>query len=70
MLSAGLPLPHDAGSVAEYQWPSRARPLREIEQLLHCPICASTMQRISLIHTPEAITALHKYDEQERGPPE
>ena len=42
MLSAGLPLPHDAGSVAEYQWPSRARPLREIEQLLHCPICAST----------------------------
>ena len=35
-----------------------------------CPICASTMQCISLIHTPEAITALHKYDEQERGPPE
>ena len=35
-----------------------------------CPICASTMQRISLIHTPEAITALIKYDEQERGPPE
>ncbi len=35
-----------------------------------CPICASTMQRISLIHTPEAITALIKYDEHERGPPE
>ena len=34
-----------------------------------CPECASTMQRIACIYTPEAILALMKYDEMERGPP-
>ena len=39
------------------------------EDVERCPVCASTMQRIALIHTPEAIVALMEYDELERGPP-
>ena len=39
------------------------------EDVERCPVCASTMQRIAFIHTPEAIVALMEYDEQERGPP-
>ena len=37
-----------------------------------CPLCQSTMQRVSLVQTPEAIAALLPYDEaneEARGPP-
>ena len=40
------------------------------EDVERCPVCASTLQRIAFIHTPEAIIALMEYDEQERGPPQ
>lgn len=38
-----------------------------------CPKCQGTMQRVSLVQTPEAITALLSYDEareEARGPPQ
>ena len=38
-----------------------------------CPKCQSTMQRVSLVQTPEAIAALLSYDEaseEARGPPQ
>ena len=40
--------------------------------LLWAELCQSTMQRVSLVQTPEAIAALLSYDEaseEARGPP-
>ena len=53
----------------------RAKLLKRTFQVdvCRCPKCQSTMQRVSLVQTPDAIAALLSYDEaseEARGPPQ
>ena len=64
-------LSHQARQRRHVYWVLWAELLKRTfrEDVERCPHCTSTLQRISLITTPEAIIALIAYDESARGPP-